>query len=92
MNQRLMERQRPEGMATDLAACNDYVGAADAASRVACPTLVVTGDEDRMTPAAAAQPLVERLTDVRVIRLACGHAFMTEAPAALAGALEDFLA
>lgn len=91
MNLRLMERQRPELLAIDLAACNDYAGALDAAGRVRCPTLVVTGSEDRMTPPAAAQPLVERLADVRVVQLACGHAFTSEAPVALADAVAEFL-
>jgi pimeloyl-ACP methyl ester carboxylesterase len=93
LNLRLMERQRPELLAIDLAACNDYTGGLDAAARVRCPTLIVVGSEDRMTPPAAAQPLIERLADARVARLhGAGHAFMTEAPEALAEALEDFLA
>jgi pimeloyl-ACP methyl ester carboxylesterase len=91
MNLRLMERQRPQLLAIDLAACNDYAGALDAAGRVRCPTLVVTGKEDRMTPPAAAQPLIERLADVRVARLGCGHAFTTEAPEALAATIDAFL-
>jgi pimeloyl-ACP methyl ester carboxylesterase len=91
VNLRLMERQRPQLLAIDLAACNDYTGALDAAGRVRCPTLVVTGLDDRMTPPAAAQPLIERLADVRVARLASGHAFTTEAPEALAAAIDDFL-
>jgi pimeloyl-ACP methyl ester carboxylesterase len=66
MNLRLMERQPPATLAAGLGACNAYAGALDAAARVRCPTLVVTGSEDRMTPPAAAQPLIERLADVRV--------------------------
>jgi pimeloyl-ACP methyl ester carboxylesterase len=91
MNLRLMERQQPQLLAIDLVACNDYAGALDAAARVRCPTLVVTGSDDRMTPPAGAQALIDRLAEVRVARLACGHAFTTEAPAALATALEEFL-
>jgi pimeloyl-ACP methyl ester carboxylesterase len=88
----MMERQRPELMAIDLAACNDYTGALEAAVRVRCPTLIVVGSDDRMTPPAAAQPLIECLADVRVARLpGVGHAFMTEAPEALAEALDEFL-
>lgn len=90
-NLRLMERQRPELLAIDLAACNDYAGGLDAAARVRCPVLIVVGSDDRMTPPAAVQPLIERLADVRVARLpGVGHAVMTEAPEALAGALEKF--
>lgn len=91
LNLRLMERQRPELLAIDLAACNAYEGALEAAGRVRCPTLVVTGAEDRMTPLAAVQPLIDRLPDVRVAALDCGHTFMTEAPDALARALIGFL-
>ena len=92
INLRLMERQPPESLAIDLAACDRYAGGLAAAGRVRCPTLIVTGSEDRMTPPAAARPLIERLADVRVTRLACGHAFMTEASPALAQAIDDFLA
>ncbi len=92
LNLRMMERQRPALLAIGLSACNDYAGALDAAGRVRCPTLIVTGSEDRMTPPAAAEALIERLADVRVARLpGVGHAFMTEAPEALAKALEEFL-
>jgi pimeloyl-ACP methyl ester carboxylesterase len=93
MNLRLMERQRPELLALGLSACNNYAGALEAAGRVRCPTLIVIGSEDRMTPPAAAQALIDRLADVRVVNLrGAGHALMAEAPEALAQALEKFLA
>ena len=93
MNLRLMERQRPELLAVELAACNDYAGALAAAGRVSCPTLVVTGSEDRMTPPESAQPLIARLAAGQVLHLpGVGHNVMAEAPGALAAALERFLA
>lgn len=93
MNLRLMERQRPELLALGLSACNNYAGGLDAADRVRCPALVVIGSEDRMTPPAAAQALIDRLADVRVANLrGAGHALMAEAPDALAQVLEEFLA
>lgn len=93
MNLRLMERQRPELLAIGLSACNNYAAALEAARRVRCPALLVIGSEDRMTPPAAAQALIDCLADVRVVNLrGAGHALMAEAPEALAQILEEFLA
>ena len=47
---RLLERGRDAVVGTDLAASNDYRGAAAAAARIACPVLFVLGDRDKMTP------------------------------------------
>ena len=53
---------RPAGvLAADLAACNAYDGARAAAARVACPTLLLLGGLDRMTPPAKAKPLADAI-------------------------------
>ena len=56
--------------------------------RIACPTLVVWGDDDRVAPMALADrwPATDRL---RVP--GAGHMVEWDAPAAVAGALADFL-
>jgi pimeloyl-ACP methyl ester carboxylesterase len=91
MNLRLMERQRPDCLHADLAACDAYQDGLAAAARVRCPVLVVSGSEDRMTPPAAARPLQDQLAQVRSITIpGAGHALMAEAPEALADVLAGF--
>ncbi len=96
MNRRLMERQSEGVLADDLAACNAYQGGLDAAQRVRCPTAMLCGERDQMTPSRATVPLREALGGVpgglRVVTIpASGHAMMAEAPDAVSNALEAFL-
>ena len=60
-------------------------------AQVRCPTLFVLGDADQMTPPKAAQSLVSRAAQARVVRLPAGHSLMTEAPDGVLQALKDFL-
>ena len=49
----------PDGsLAADMAACNSYGGAVDAAASVACPVSVILGSDDKMTPLRSAQELL----------------------------------
>lgn len=64
---------------TDLAACNAYAGALEAAAKVECPTLLILGSEDKMTPLKGAQPLIEALPNAEVAILeGSGHTLMIE--------------
>lgn len=97
VNLRLMERQAPGVLHADLASCNAYGNGAQAAAAARCPTLMVCGERDLMTPAKASGPLREALAGVpgglAVSTIAgCGHAIMAEAPDALTDALRHFLA
>jgi pimeloyl-ACP methyl ester carboxylesterase len=77
----------------DLAACNAYDEGLDAAAKVRCPTLVVAGAADRMTPARHAAKLAEAIPGARLVTLpACGHMLMVEQPDATLDALVGFLA
>ena len=96
LNAALMARQREGVLAADLAACNAYTDGLEAAARVGCPTLVVCGDRDQMTPPRATRPLLDALARggaaVRLHTLAgAGHALMAAAPGARGDALRDFL-
>ena len=51
--QRLLEQSRPGVLYADLAACNAYEGALDAAAKVKVPATVIVGERDMMTPAKA---------------------------------------
>lgn len=89
---RLLERGRPGVLGTDLAAANAYRGGAAAAAKVACPTLLLLGAADRMTPVRGAAPLQETIADCRTVVLpGAGHMMMIEAPRATLKALTGFL-
>jgi pimeloyl-ACP methyl ester carboxylesterase len=89
---RLLARAAPGVLYRDLAACDAYAGALDAAAAVPCPALLLLGGGDAMTPPKAAAPLGEALPDARTVVLPeCGHMMMIEQPDATLDALRDFL-
>jgi len=60
---------------------------------IACPTLVVWGDRDRLVPLRDADVFVELIPDARkVVFQDTGHMSMLERPAAFNELLEEFLA
>jgi pimeloyl-ACP methyl ester carboxylesterase len=78
---------------TDLIACNAYEEGLQAAAKLHCPTLVVAGAADRMTPARQGAKLAEAIEGARLVVLpACGHMMMVEQPDATLDALIAFLA
>lgn len=78
---RLMARAGPGVLASDLVAADAYRGALDAAAKISCPTLVVIGAEDRMTPAKAGMKLAAAIPGARQATIsACGHMMMLERP------------
>jgi pimeloyl-ACP methyl ester carboxylesterase len=77
----------------DLAACDAYRDGPDAAARVRCPTLIVAGAADRMTPARQAAKLAEAIRSADLVTLPdCGHMMMVEQPDATLDALSGLLA
>ncbi len=87
---RLLERNRPGTLHAGLKACDDYTDAMQAVERVRCPTLVIAGSQDRMTPPAGARPLADAIAGARTRVLeGCGHMMMTEAPVAVTEALAE---
>ena len=88
-----LERMHKQGaavLATDLAACDRWQDGLQAATRVHCPVLLVSGDCDRMTPADAVVPLRDAFTACAaclVILPGVGHALMQEAPQQLVDAM-----
>ncbi len=92
INQRLMERGAPGLLHADLAACNAYGAGLARAARVRCPTLLLCGGADQMTPAKATQQVAAALTQARrVVLPGAGHAMMAEQPDAVLDALIGFL-
>jgi 3-oxoadipate enol-lactonase len=85
----VLMRQDPEGYARSCEA----LAAAEAADarRIACPALLVTGDEDAVAPASGARALAERIDGARVSVLnRCGHWTTLERAAECTAALRDF--
>lgn len=77
----VLARNPPGVIHTDLAACNAYKDAPLRASAVTCPTVLVLGDGDLMTPAAKAKPLAAAIAGSRPVVISnCGHFMMVERP------------
>ena len=76
-------------------ACNDYASGDSAVARITCPVLFLLGEQDQMTPAKAAQLLIDTARangkTVAVVQLAVGHHQMSELPDATLFAIRDFL-
>jgi pimeloyl-ACP methyl ester carboxylesterase len=61
-------------------------------SRISCPTLLVTGDEDVVAPPHAVRMMGERIVGSRVeILRGCGHWTPVESPDECIGLLKRFL-
>jgi len=83
-------RQDPEGYARSCEALAEMVPADT--SRIGCPTLLVTGDEDVVAPPQAVRMMGERITGSRVeVLRGCGHWTPVEKPEECIGLLKRFL-
>jgi pimeloyl-ACP methyl ester carboxylesterase len=89
---RLLQRAAGPLLHTDLAACNAYEGAPAAAAKIRCPTLVLAGTRDRMTPARQAARLAAAIKGAACVTLpGAGHMMMVEQPDATLDALVGFV-
>lgn len=89
---RLLQRAPHGALAAGLAACNAYTGALEAAAKVTCPTLLLLGEMDRMTPPAGARDIANRITGARTIVLPrAGHMMMVEQPDQTIDALAEII-
>ena len=83
--------QDPAGYAAQIQA----VLAHDTAERleaIALPTLILTGDDDRIIPAASSELLCERIPGARLETIAgTGHLFFVERPEQTRRLIEEFL-
>ena len=72
---------RPDVIHSDLAACNAYKDAPQRAAAVTCPTVLVLGDGDLMTPAGKGKALAAALPGAKTVVIAnSGHFMMVERP------------
>ena len=92
-NKRLMQRMKPGVLHADFAACNAYGNGLAAAAKVRCPTLMILGGRDVMTPVRAATALREAMPHAEVVEVpSSGHALMSEAPDQVLDTIRAFLA
>jgi pimeloyl-ACP methyl ester carboxylesterase len=77
----ILERNRPGVIANDLEACNAHKALPEAGKAVTCPTLLVLGDGDLMTPARNAKALSDAISGSRTeVIKDSGHFMMVERP------------
>ncbi|MBI1775243.1 MAG: alpha/beta hydrolase [Proteobacteria bacterium] len=89
---RLIERGLGMGLAADLEACRDWQPG-DAAAQIRCPTLVIAGSEDRMTPAKEGRAVASLIAGSEFQMLpGAGHMMMLEQPDQTVDVLQGFLA
>ena len=96
LNRSLMAHQQAGVLAADLQACNDWQDGLRLAADIPCPTLLICGERDQMTPPRAVKPLYDALVNstghARMMVLpGTGHAMMAESPDALSNAIREFL-
>ena len=83
-------RQSPEGYARSCEALSE-AQAADI-GKISCPTLLVTGDEDAVSPPQAVRGLGEKISGAQVEVLSrCGHWTLYEKPEECSELLKKFL-
>ncbi|MBS0222965.1 MAG: alpha/beta hydrolase [Proteobacteria bacterium] len=86
----VLARNKPDVIHADLAACNAYKDAPARAAAVRCPTVLVLGDGDLMTPAAKAKPLAAAIAGSQTVIIPnCGHFMMVERPDETLAALQS---
>ncbi|HTR87269.1 MAG TPA: alpha/beta hydrolase [Reyranella sp.] len=88
----VLSGNKPGVIYTDLAACNAYKDAAARSPDVKCPTVLVLGDGDLMTPAAKAKPLAAAIAGSKTVVIPnCGHFMMVERPDETLEALKAYV-
>jgi pimeloyl-ACP methyl ester carboxylesterase len=77
----LWERAAPGVLHADLVACNVYKDAPAAAASATCPTVIVQGSRDIMTPLRSTQTLAKAMPNATLTVLdGAGHMLLTERP------------
>ncbi len=90
--ERLLERAGEEVFYRDLSACNEFRTADGELAAVRCPTLVISGSSDLMTPPRRGADIASHIADVRLLTLeGCGHAMLSERPNEILDALHQLL-
>ena len=87
----LLARAATDVLGIDMSACDAWKSSFKAAENVSCPTLIISGDRDMMTPVKASAALAGAIEDAKTIILRrCGHMMMIERPDETLDALIKF--
>lgn len=90
---RMIEQERVEGIVGALEAMIARPDSTPDLPRIACPALVIVGDEDELTPPAHAEMMQNHIPRSRLVVLPeAGHLSSLEAPDGFTLAMADFLA
>jgi pimeloyl-ACP methyl ester carboxylesterase len=76
---------------TGFKACDSYSNGEKAASVIQAKTSFILGKQDQMTPAKAAQSLMNQMKEPQVFQVDAGHSLMSEAPIEVLKALKQAL-
>ena len=88
---RLLEASKPGVLGNDLNACNSWKAGLETCSKVLCPTLLLLGSNDKMTPPKGTRAMSEILRASSTITLPdAGHMMMVEQPEQTLDALIAF--
>jgi 3-oxoadipate enol-lactonase len=90
---RMILRQKPEALESDLAAMRDRPDSRDLLPRIAIPTLILTGEADVITPPAEGESMAGAIPGARFVLVpGAGHMAPMERPGAVASALSEHFA
>jgi len=85
-------KQRPEGVSAGIRALRDRPDRRAELSAIACPTLVVVGTEDKISPPAEMAEIASAISGARLVEIAgAGHLSNLEKPAEFASAIARFV-
>jgi len=88
----LLKNAKAGVLANDLAACDGYGDAKEAAAKIKCPTFFVLGHDDKMSPVKSGQRLADVIEGAEVnILQKCGHMMMIERPNEMYHALRPLI-
>jgi pimeloyl-ACP methyl ester carboxylesterase len=88
---RMILRQKPETLASDLAAMRDRPDRTQLLAELGVPALVVSGELDAIIPTGPARDMASAIPGARYVEIpGAGHASPIERPKAVAAALGDF--
>ena len=89
---RLLARSGPGVLYAGLNACHQYQHGLDSGAKIECPTLMILGRLDIMTPVRRARELEKVIPNVKTKILEhCGHMLMAEKPNQVLDLLIEFL-
>jgi pimeloyl-ACP methyl ester carboxylesterase len=89
----VLARNRPGTLYAAFEACNRWTSGPEAAARVRCPTIVIIGGSDSMTPPRIGCQLADKIAGSRTVIVPnSGHMLMAEAPDTVLDALIEFFA